>query len=79
MGQTLSSDSGGGSYAQGKVHNEVRHDLTAADAKALATTIRRDIIKPLVEYNFGYDVDAPLFTFASEETEDLKDTVTIRH
>ena len=77
LGQTLSSDSGGGSYAQGKVHNEVRHDLTAADAKALATTIRRDIIKPLVEYNFGYDVDAPLFTFASEETEDLKDTVTI--
>ena len=51
LGQTLSSDSGG-SYAQGKVHNEVRHDLTVGDAKALAVTVRRDIIRPLVEYNF---------------------------
>lgn len=36
-----------------KVHNEVRHDLTVADAKSLAETIRKDIIQPLVLYNFG--------------------------
>lgn len=36
LGQTLTSDSGGGSYAQSKTHNEVRHDLTVADCKALA-------------------------------------------
>ena len=77
LGQTLSSDSGGGSYAQGKVHNEVRHDLTAADAKALAVTIRRDIIRPLVEYNFGYGVNIPFFTFDCRETEDQKETVEI--
>ena len=41
LGQTLTSDSGGGSYAQSKTHNEVRHDLTVADAKSLAVTIRR--------------------------------------
>lgn len=33
LGQTLTSDSGGGSYAQSKTHNDVRHDLTVADAK----------------------------------------------
>lgn len=77
LGQTLSSDSGGGSYAQGKVHNEVRHDLTMADAKALAVTIRRDIIRPLVEYNFGYDVDLPFFSFDCKEAEDQKETVEI--
>lgn len=77
LGQTLSSDSGGGSYAQGKVHNEVRHDLTVADAKALAVTIRRDIIRPLVEYNFGYDVNIPFFTFDCQEAEDQKETVEI--
>ena len=77
LGQTLSSDSGGGSYAQGKVHNEVRHDLTVADAKALAVTIRRDIIRPLVEYNFGYNVDIPFFTFDCQEAEDQKETVDI--
>ena len=77
LGQTLSSDSGGGSYAQGKVHNEVRHDLTVADSKALAATIRRDIIRPLVEFNFGTDVDIPFFVFDCEESEDQKETVDI--
>jgi phage gp29-like protein len=77
LGQTLTSDSGGGSYAQSKTHNEVRHDLTVADAKALATTVRRDIIRPLVEYNFGKDVDIPFFTFDCREAEDQKETVDI--
>ena len=77
LGQTLSSDSGGGSYAQGKVHNEVRHDLTAADAKSLSATVRRDIIKPLVEFNFGPDVNIPLFIINSAESDDLKETVEI--
>lgn len=77
LGQTLSSDSGGGSYAQGKVHNEVRHDLTVGDAKALAVTVRRDIIRLLVEYNFGYDADVPFFTFDCQEAEDQKETVEI--
>ena len=77
LGQTLSSDSGGGSYAQGKVHNEVRHDLTQADAKALAVTVRRDIIRPLVEYNFGSGVDIPFFRFDCEEAEDLKEKAEI--
>lgn len=77
LGQTLSSDSGGGSYAQGKVHNEVRHDLTVADAKALAVTVRRDIIRPLVEYNFGVNVNIPFFTFDCQEAEDQKETVDI--
>lgn len=77
LGQTLSSDSGGGSYAQGKVHNEVRHDLTVADAKALATTIRRDIIRPLVEYNFGTNANIPFFAFDCKEAEDQKEAIEI--
>lgn len=77
LGQTLTSDSGGGSYAQSKTHNEVRHDLTVADAKALAVTIRRDIIRPLVEFNYGVDANLPLFTFDCQEVADQKDTVGI--
>ena len=77
LGQTLTSDSGGGSYAQSKTHNEVRHDLTVADAKALAVTIRRDIIRPLVEFNFGMDADIPLFGFSCHEVEDQKEVAEI--
>lgn len=75
-GQTLTADSGGGSYAQGKVHADVRHDLTVADAQALAETINECIVQPLVLYNFG-SVDCPTFQFDFKEAEDLKETVEI--
>ncbi len=77
LGQTLTADSGGGSYAQSKTHDEVRHDLTVADAKALAATIRRDIIRPLVEFNFGTDVGVPLFAFDCKEAEDQKELAEV--
>lgn len=77
LGQTLTSDSGGGSYAQSKTHNEVRHDLTVADSKALAGTIRRDIIRPLVEFNFGTDANVPFFGFDCREVEDQKEAVQV--
>lgn len=77
LGQTLTSDSGGGSFAQGKVHNEVRHDLTVADCKALAATLRRDLIRPLVLFNFGEEKRIPYLSFDCEETGDQKETVQI--
>ncbi len=77
LGQTLTSDSGGGSYAQSKTHNEVRHDLTEHDARSLAATIRKYIITPLVEYNFGYDVEIPFFVFDVTEAEDLKELAEV--
>lgn len=77
LGQTLTSDSGGGSYAQSKTHDKVRHDLTVADTKALAVTLRRDLIRPLVEYNFGPGAKIPFITFASEEEEDQREKADI--
>lgn len=77
LGQTLTSDSGGGSYAQSKTHNDVRHDLTVADCKALAATLRRDLIRPLVLFNFGDDTRVPYLRFDAEEAEDLTQTATI--
>lgn len=77
LGQTLTSDSGGGSYAQSKTHNEVRHDLTVADCKALASTLRRFLIRPLVLYNFGEDKRIPYLRYDFEEAGDLEQDATI--
>lgn len=77
LGQTLTSDSGSGSYAQSKTHNEVRHDLTVADCKALAATLRRDLIRPLVLFNYGEDKRIPYIRFDAEEAGDLKETADI--
>ena len=76
VGQTLTSDSGG-SYAQGKVHNDVRQDLTEADCKSLMETIRRDVIRPLVLYNFGPSANVPYFKISATDTDDLKEMADI--
>ncbi|MCM0757358.1 DUF935 domain-containing protein [Sporomusa sphaeroides DSM 2875] len=55
LGNTLTSDtgSGSGSYALGKVHGDVRQDILEGDCKSLAKTVGRDIIRPIVLFNFG--------------------------
>lgn len=77
LGQTLTSDAGSGSYAQAKTHNEVRRDLTAADASALENTLRRDLLRPIVEFNFGFGTPVPYLQFMTEDAEDLKETSEI--
>ncbi len=76
LGQTLTSEPGGGkgqgSFALGRVHSEVRHDLVEADCKALAKTITRQVLRPLVGFNFGWDAPVPRFRFLCEPPEDLR-------
>lgn len=73
LGQTLTSEIGSsGSYAASKTHDGVRQDLIEADCKALAQTIRRDLIRPLVFFNFGITDRLPHLKFHSEPPEDLE-------
>lgn len=75
LGQTLTSEAGGekgqGSLALGKVHGDVRQDLIQADCRALGKTITRQILRPLVGFNFGWDAPVPNFRFLYEPPEDL--------
>lgn len=77
LGQTLTTEVGdSGSRALGDTHNLVRHDLLEADSKALEKTLRRDLIRPLVEFNLGADVAIPYFKLAYENPEDLVQEAT---
>ena len=72
LGSTLtSSTSGNGSYALGKIHNEVRIEIVKGDAKQLSSTINRDIIEPLVFLNYGGNVKPPTFIFDIKDIEDI--------
>ena len=72
LGQTLtSSGEGGGSYALGQVHNEVRWDLIEADARALARTLTDRLLRPLVRLNLGEGHPVPRWHFNTERPEDL--------
>lgn len=78
LGQTLTSDTagssrGGGSLAMAKVHDEVRQDLRDADAAALSRTLKDQLIRPLVGFNFGWDKPIPSFNMLQETEENLKD------
>ena len=74
LGQTLSADVGDkGSYAAAKTHNDVRLDLVQADSRALAATVRHQLIRPIVGFNFGWDTPVPDYRAVWEEEEDLKE------
>jgi phage gp29-like protein len=74
LGQTLTTDTAGstGTYAAASVQAQVRRDLVDADAQALAATLREQLLRPLVGFNFGWDKPVPWFRFRFEEEEDLK-------
>lgn len=77
LGGTLTSntsESGGGAFALGKVHNEVRQDLLASDARQLASTLSRDLLWPLLTLNRPGNPDTrrpPRLVFDLREVADL--------
>jgi phage gp29-like protein len=75
LGQTMTSDDGS-SRSQAEVHNEVRHDILRADARQLAITINRDLVRPFVDLNWGPQQHYPVVSFPVMEPEDLQALVT---
>jgi phage gp29-like protein len=53
LGQTTTTDAISGGHAVSKEHNEVRGDIERADAKALAAVLNDQIVKPMIDLNFG--------------------------
>lgn len=70
LGQTMTTDSGS-SRAQAQVHDEVRADLLRADARAIAATLTRDLITPLIRLNLGDAAPLPVLTLRVDEPEDM--------
>lgn len=71
LGQTMTSDNGS-SQSQATVHNEVRHDIAAADARAVALTLNRDVVRAYVDLNFGVQQAYPRLSIEVAEPEDIK-------
>lgn len=73
LGQTMSTDDGS-SQAQAEIHENVRHDIALADARQVAATINRALIRPFVDINFGPQErgDYPAIGFPLGEAEDAK-------
>lgn len=53
LGQTQTTDATAGGYATASVHDGVREDIERADARQLAATLGRDLVRPVVDLNMG--------------------------
>lgn len=71
VGQTMTADDGS-SMAQARVHNEVRLDITKADARQRARTVNRDLIQWAVSLNFGPQARYPTVSWPIAEPEDVQ-------
>lgn len=71
LGQTMTSEDGA-SLAQAKVHDGVRLDLAKADAKQLAASINKHLVRAYVDLNFGRQERYPAIQIQIDEPEDLK-------
>ena len=70
LGQTMTSEDGS-SYGQAKIHDKVRLDIAQADARQLAQTVNRDIIRWFVAMNFGPQPLYPKVEWPITEPEDM--------
>ncbi len=79
LGQTLTQrgSEGGGSRALGEVHQEVRFEKIAADARDLMAAINDHLLRWLFLFNFGPDVPLPKWVIPLDPPEDLRQRIEI--
>ncbi len=69
LGQTMTTDDGS-SRAQAEVHDAVRADILAADARRLTATLNRDLARPFIDLNFGPQQRYPRIALPITQPED---------
>lgn len=73
LGQHLTTDiKNSGSRAAAEVHDRVREDLLVDDLRDEAATLRRDLLRPMVEARFGPAAAVPEFRRSLVESIDTK-------
>ena len=74
LGETLTSfggDQGRGSQALGNVHSDTLEKKSIGICKAAASVVNRQLIRPLVLWNFGPKAPMPKWGWVVEQAQDL--------
>ena len=79
LGATLTASEGrrSGSMALGQVHDRVRGEYVEADARALENVINSQLIRWLVDFNFGVDAECPRWIIDTSAMEDFERDIAI--
>lgn len=70
LGQTGTSDTAA-YQGTANAHEHVREDIKDDDASQLATTLTRDLVRPLVAFNVGPGAGLPKVTIGEPDSEDV--------
>jgi len=71
LGQTATTDAIAGGHAVGKTHDGVREDIERADAKQLAATLNRDLVRSIVDLNLGRQKKYPKIVIGRPDEVDV--------
>jgi len=72
LGQNLTTEVSGGSFAAAKVHGQVRQDYLEADERGLVSGFRRQVLRAWAAFNYGDPDLAPVLRFDVEPPDDGK-------
>lgn len=71
LGQTTTTDAISGGHAVSQEHRQVQEDIEAADCKALAACLNRDLVRPWIDLEFGPQKKYPRLIIGRPKAEDL--------
>jgi phage gp29-like protein len=71
LGQTTTTDAISGGHAVSKEHNDVRGDIEKADAKMLSSLLNKQLVKPMIAFNFGPQQAYPRIIIGRSEKIDV--------
>ena len=77
LGQDSTSSADNSNRSTAQVHNLVRADMLASDAKAVEETVNNQILKPLFEGMFGLSDSKPHFRFKLKGVDELQAMATV--
>jgi phage gp29-like protein len=77
LGQDSTSSADNSNRSTAQVHNLVRADMLASDARAVEETVNTQIIKPLYEATYGSASDKPVFRFRLKGATELQEMANV--
>lgn len=79
LGQTTTTDAVSGGHAVAQEHRLVQEDIERSDARMLSTTIKRQLVRQIISFNFGPQQAYPEFKIGRPDEVPLKDVVDALH
>lgn len=73
LGQTLTTEVSGGSYAASQTHNEVRQEIKEADANMVAEVVNETLVRWLVDFNYAGVSLYPTLRYRTKKEQVLKE------